>query len=196
VRLALALSLAATTASAEPRVEVHGGGGLEGGTITDRPAPSGIAEVGLGADFILGHDVGFGVVIEGVARPGHDLAKYEESKLDVVFRYATPDRRMRAGLGGGVRLMQLEPVDGVTPPVRWGIDWIRLDGSVSLAQTTVFAGSSAKIVAVDGYAAWTLGCYLGHGDVMAEQRAVSCHDTITSTYVLGLAFSLRESPRR
>ncbi|HET9483546.1 MAG TPA: hypothetical protein VFO79_06285, partial [Xanthomonadales bacterium] len=71
---ALLVLLLVTTASAETRVYVHAGGGLESGLITGAPFLGAVAELGAGIDYLLdGRQWGFGAVIERVARSRSEL---------------------------------------------------------------------------------------------------------------------------
>src|SRR5690606_16084255 len=82
-------------ARAEARVGARLGGGLEGGVISGRPHPVGVGEIGLSGEWLSpGMRLGIGVALETVARPGRDLARDEESKLDVMFRAGLEQARI------------------------------------------------------------------------------------------------------
>jgi len=172
-------------AHADARLDAHLGGGLEGGTITRKARPDAVAEVGLAAEWIVPkHSVGIGAALETIARPGHDLAQYEEAKLDLMLRIRGP-KDSQFGVGAGMRMLAPEPVDGEAQPTMWGIDFIRLDSATPLARS--------GHLGVDAYFAWTMGCYVTRSDVVMERpqmlRGVTCGDTMTSTYVVGARVS-------
>lgn len=175
-------------ASADARIEARFAGGLEGGMITEAPHPSALAEVGLAAEWVSPRGLGVGVVVETVGRAGVELAIYEETKLDLMLRWARKSHR--GGVGAGMRFMQVAPHDGATQPLAWGIDFVRLETATTFARIPYRDMS----VRVDGYIAWTFGCYLGHTGGMAERpqlvREVRCGDTMTTAYVVGLQLAL------
>ncbi|GEM_PF-4694277 len=192
MRIALAVLFVTSTSHADLRAEVHLGGGLEGGMITGKPRPDGVAEAGLLVEGLLpGRNWGFGASAEAIGRLANTGAR-EESKFDVTVRYARPDRRFRFGVGVGVRAMLLDQ-DGASEIVN-GYDFIHLDGSIAIASWSV---TPAMTVGVDFYVAWTMGCYsdvvsvMPSGDVLPPQKHVRCGDTITTTYTGGFATSVR-----
>jgi hypothetical protein len=179
------ISLFCGVAHADARVDAHLGGGLEGGTITRKARPDAVAEVGLAGEWIVpGHSVGIGAALETIARPGHDLAEYEEAKLDLLLRIEGA-HSTRFGVGAGLRMLTPEPIDGEAQPAMWGVDFIHLDSATPLARTGGLG--------IEGYFAWTMGCYLGRSAQMTERpqmlREVSCGDTLTTTYVVGARLS-------
>ncbi|HSD90637.1 MAG TPA: hypothetical protein VLB44_24100 [Kofleriaceae bacterium] len=181
MRALLLVSCLCAVAHADARLDAHLGGGLEGGTITRKPRPDAVAEVGLAGEWILpGRRVGVGAALETIARPGHDLAQYEEGKLDMMLR-VRGDHDSHFGIGAGLRTLTPEPVDGQAQPSMWGVDFIHLDASLPLARR--------GHMGVAAYFAWTMGCYLGRGEQMTERpqmlREVTCGDTMTTTYVVG-----------
>lgn len=192
MRFALAVLFVTSTAHAELRAEVHVGGGLEGGMITGKPRPDGVAEAGLLVEGLLpGRDWGFGASAEAIGRLA-DTGAREESKFDITMRFARPDRRFRFGVGVGVRAMLLDH-DGASEIVN-GYDFIHLDGTIAIASWSV---TPAVNVGVDFYYAWTMGCYSDTvsvpsvGDMLPPQKHVRCGDTITTTYTGGFATSVR-----
>jgi hypothetical protein len=189
----LLLALLSSVAGAEVRLGARAGGGLEAGPIGGKPHPVGIGEVGLAAEWLQrvepGVRMGLGVVLETVARQGHDLSRYEETKLDVMFRLGLDGARI--GTGMGARLLATEPREGPAPPPRWGIDWVRLDVVIPLAR----AQHRGAFIDVEGYIAWTCGCYLGRTRAYAVEgpermREVGCGESLSITTVLGFQLAL------
>ena len=170
---------------------VHLGGGLEGGLITREPRPDAVAEAGMSVELLLpGRSWGVGFTAEAVERLT-DIGASEEMKLDVSWRLATKDRRLRFGLGGGIRRLTYEDM---AETVR-GYDLVRLDMSATFARWDVAAvGATA---ALDFHVAWTFGCYRDTlrgepvGDQPAPMREIACLDTITTTTIIGFGTSIR-----
>ena len=195
-RLLLALLLAAPTiAHADLRADVHVGGGLEGGPVSGVARPDGVAAAGLGIDGLLpGRDWGFGVNIDAVGRLTSRFDPQEEATFDALWRYATPDRRFRTGVGGGLRVLSFAPEPRRPAETVLGMDLVRIDLGLQLARWEVTEVGAS--VGVDFYFAWTFGCYSGtrHDAAVGDMRPVAhelrCGDTITTTYVAGLQTSM------
>jgi len=180
----------AGVAHAEGRLDAHVGGGIEAGLIAASPHPTAVAEVGLGASWMLpGRSWGPGLALGSVARPGADLAASEEDTFDLMVRFSRRDRRFHGGVGAGLRWRSPAPVDGMPAPGIHGVDFVRFDVSGRFGVLDV-GGARAS---VDGYFAWTFGCYLGYASPVERPdlwKPVSCGDTLTSTYVVGLQLAL------
>ena len=181
-------ALLTSRAHADLGAEVHAGGGLEGGTITRAPRPDGVAEAGALVEVLLpGRNWGFGARIDSVGRYTNIGAR-SESRVDVTWRYARPDRRVRVGVGIGVRSLQLDD-----RTIR-GADLVHLDGAFTIARWSI---TPALTAGIDVYLAWTTGCYRGEvteprvGDMRPATRTVACTDTLTTTYTGGIATSVR-----
>jgi hypothetical protein len=196
MRLAIALLvwllLLPALARADARLEVHVGGGLEAGTVSNTAHPTAVGEVGLAGELLLpGRDWGFGLSFDTLARPDHDLTTYEEDKLDLMFRYAPRGRRFRVGFGAGVRWLMPDAVDGVRPPTVRGVDFARIDIGVRLGQVRV----RDTVASIDGYFSWTFGCYLWSGspkpmEIPMPVSTPSYTNAVSSSYTLGLQVAL------
>lgn len=190
MRIALLLVVALTSpAAADLRWGVHMGGGLEGGLITGEPRPDGVAEAGMTVSTLLpDRNWGFGLGIESVGRLTSRYDAAEEIKLDLTVRWATANRRVRGGVGAGLRAMTFDDQG----PTVMGIDLTRFDTEVEMAHWTV----GNALMSVDFYFSWTFGCYhddyelMPVGDMKPATREVRCGDTITTTYVGGLQTSV------
>ena len=180
MRITIAVLLITTgVAHADANLGVHLGGGMEGGLITGKPRPDVLGELGVSADWIPdGRIVGIGVTFDRVARP---LDIESEHTLDLEARCRARNDS-RVGVGMGIRW--LDPGGG--QPSWFGYDWIRFDATIPATR-----GAHAS---VDFYVRWTFGCYVSHGNEMAERpqlvRDVSCGDTLTTSYVVGIQASL------
>jgi len=188
VRIAIALVLALSSpAIAEVRAGVHMAGGLEGGLITGAAHPGGVAEAGMSLEALIpGWSWGGGFSIESVGRTSSQFMSAEEIKIDATWRWASKNRKVRGGVGGGLRVLTFG--EGAAARSVSGIDLTRIDASMEGAHWQV---GSAR-VAVDFYVAWTFGCYsdtytaMPVGDMKPRTIDVRCGETITTAYVFGL----------
>lgn len=183
------LLLLPTYAFADARLELHGGGGAEAGTIMRDAKPVGVAELGVSAYYLpRGKQWGVGVMLEKVAR-GDDSVNVDierELKLDIVFRIVSKNTRIRFAAGFGVRQLGV-PGEGVSRPASTlrGLDLMRYVGEFELARL--------GLLAIDAYVSWTFGAYFGElynrrsGDMPYTTRD---YTGLTNTYVAGLSTSL------
>ena len=183
------LAVLAGSASADIHWGVHVGGGMEGGggaRVVKALRPDGVMEAGMIVDYINGSgNAGIGAIVEVVGRLTPRFEDAEEMKADAMFRWARDDRRFRFGIGAGIRL--LTPAEGTAIH---GYDLIRLDASGVLARWQIHP--DAPELSFEGYVSWTFGCYSDSydgeriGDMKPVRHDVTCVDSITSTYVVGL----------
>ncbi|CAN5900542.1 hypothetical protein BH11MYX3_BH11MYX3_11280 [soil metagenome] len=168
---------------------VYAGGGLEGGTITPAVRPDAVIEGGQLVELLHGN-VGVAVSVEVVKRLTSRFDDAEELKADAMFRWASDDRRLRIGVGAGLR--QVSPTDG--GQAIHGVDLLRLDLSAQLLHAE--QGDVAPGAAIDAYVSWTFGCYSDDyklasvGDQAPVMRSIGCAESVTTTYVLGLRTSI------
>jgi hypothetical protein len=187
VRILVCLALLCSLARADAHFNAHFGVGI--GAFPERGYPSPAAEVGLLVDVLGKHGLGIGAAIGTVARPGEDLSKYEEAKLDLLLRFATPNRRWRGGIGAGLRFRTPTPVDDVEPLGQRGVDLIRVDlsarlGNLYTTPDVVFSG--------DAFFTFTYGCFYRE-EAMPDRpvaRDLRCGDTMVVTYIVGLQFAI------
>lgn len=191
--IALLLTLGTSTVHADVRWDVHAGAGMEGGLISGALRPDGVAQAGTAAEVLLPvRDWGFGVNLEAVARLTSRFDAAAETTLDLMWRYARPDRAFGFGVGAGVRQLTFAPDKGGTAESVYGVDLVRLDLHGRIASWSTGTTS----LGLDLYFAWTFGCYSGtrnaapSGDMLPPPRDVSCVGTITSTYVGGVETSV------
>ncbi len=178
----------APTATAEVLGGVHIGGGVEGGTISRLPRPDGIVEAGLIVEYMLPKRAwGFAAIVEHVARQTQGYDQKAEIKADLLVRFATANRTFRFGVGAGLRWIT-QDLDEVQRSELRGLDIFRIDGSRTIVGWQPNAPGVPKLL-LEAYGSWTLGCYDRNaridGDVMPT-RAISCGDTLTSAYVVGI----------
>lgn len=188
MRILLLLVLLSSFVYADARFVLHGGGGIEGGVISGKPRPDGVAEVGLGLDLLpAGKRWGLGVVGERVVRPNAEVDIASEHKLDLLVRIASG--RVVGGIGMGVRRLVTKGDLERPAATVWGYDLIRVDAAFELAR--------AGRLGIDFYFAWTFGLYRGElyearvGDMPYPTRDFT---TISTAYILGLATSIHTNP--
>jgi hypothetical protein len=177
-----------SVAHADGHFNAHFGAGL--GAFPNRTAPAATAEVGLLADWVGERGIGVGIAVETVARPGEDLSTYEEGRVDLLLRFATPNRNARMGVGAGLRFMTPSPKDGVEQALVRGVDLLRVDVSGRFA--TLYR-TPGLVISADGFFSFAFGCFVSQ-DAMPERpdlaRDPRCNDTIVATYVVGLQFAV------
>jgi hypothetical protein len=184
MRVLVILCLLAGTARADLVWGVQLAGGMEGGLITRALRPDAVAEAGTIVEALDPKSgAGIAVSLDAIGRLTPPFDDAEEIKSDVMFRWASEDRRWRMGFGAGVRA--ITPKGGATIH---GYDLFRMDLSGRVArwrQTTA-----------DLYFSWTFGCYKDtyaardSADDEPAMRSVGCLETITTAYVFGLRTSL------
>jgi hypothetical protein len=182
----LAIVLLATPGRADVRLHASFGGGIEGGYSGPSPSPTGVGEVGLAGEWLhREHGIGVGLAFQTIARPGVDLATYEEDVLDLALRARIG--RSRFGIGGGLRFMKPDAMQ----PTIWGVDFLRIDFSTPLLRTS-YRGVAGGI---DAYVAFNFGCYMGRTErvtIADELSEVTCAKYMTTTYVAGLQFAIAD----
>lgn len=168
---------------------VYAGGGLEGGTVTPAVRPDAVMEGGQLVELLHGN-MGVAVAVEVVKRLTSRFDDAEEMKADAMFRWATDNRRVRVGVGAGLRLVT--PKDG-SESIH-GYDLIRLDVSGQLVRSD--QDGYTPSAAIDAYVSWTFGCYrddyqlASEGDAAPVMRSIGCAESVTTTYVVGLRTSI------
>lgn len=183
MRIALLVLLLTSMAFADGRLAINTAGGLEGGTITGKPRPDAVLEVGGLVEWYPSGNVGLGATTTVVKRLT-DTGRYEELRFDPTLRYARPDRKYRFGVGIGLR----RQTDAESGAVIRGYDFLYLDGAIRMVGTEHFS--------LDFFYAWAFGCYSdtitlpAMGDVLAPKREVRCTDAMSTTYTVGIATSM------
>jgi hypothetical protein len=167
------------------------GGGLEGGMITGALRPDGVAEAGMMVEYIpTGGIAGIGASIEAIGRLTSRFDDAEEVKSDVMFRWARGDRKVRFGVGAGLRWITPKAGDSIH-----GFDLFRLDMSGELGSWQPVR--SLARLSIDAYFSWTFGCYSdsyrgpAQGDMLPAKQSIDCLGSITTTYVGGLRTTMR-----
>src|SRR4051812_16806292 len=98
------LCVLAGTARADLTWGVQLAGGMEGGMITGALRPDAVAEAGTMVEALDAKSgVGVAVSLDAIGRLTPAFSDAEEVKSDVMVRWTRADRRVRAGLGVGVR---------------------------------------------------------------------------------------------
>lgn len=187
ISIVLASLLASVCAHANVRLELHAGGGLEGGLIQGAPRPDALAEAGAGVEWLLpGRSWGLGAVYERVHRLSSGVPIDAEHKLDLLFRARLGrDGRGRIGVGAGVRWLAVAGGTDRPASTLRGLDLLRMGVELPIARV----GRAS----IDFYFAWTFGLYNGEiyrtrsGDMPHATREVTL---ISSGYVAGLQTSI------
>jgi hypothetical protein len=168
---------------------VYAGGGLEGGTITPAVRPDAVMEGGQLVELLHGN-VGVAASVEVVKRLTSRFDDAEELKADAMFRWASDNRRLRIGVGAGLR--RVTPKDG--GDAIHGVDLVRLDVSGRLVHSE--QADDQPGAGIDAYASWTFGCYRDDykpasvNDQEPAMRSIGCAESVTTTYVVGLRTSI------
>ena len=178
------LLLLASTAAADPRADVHAAAGAEAGLIQGKPVPDGVAEVGIGLDYVP-HRWGFGVTIERVARGTAALPIASEHKLALLVRFTDPKRRLRGAFGAGLRRIIVSgDVDRPGSTLN-GIEVFRISIDREITRSDELA--------LHVYFAWSFGIYMGdvYNERMGDVPHTTRHETtLSNSYVVGMKTSV------
>lgn len=194
-RLVIACVVAMTAAAPRARADLWIGGSMGAGAeaVSRRgDAPTGVGALGIHGWWLPdGARLGLGLTTTVLARTDTLFETHLAVTTDLMLRFATADRRIRGGLGPGLRLLTVTPPDGLPPKTLAGVDLVHVELGARLHR---WVRNDVLGLAVEGFASWTLGCYRGRfaeehlRDAPAMQ--VGCTDTLASTFVVGIGVGL------
>jgi hypothetical protein len=194
-RVLLMILLVAAPARAEVAADLDFAGGVETMHVGTASHPSAVAEAGLhvGYDFA---SWGIGASIAAVGRTQRLFENDdEEIHADLMLRLVSDDRRVRAAFGFGIRGLTVLSADLDQSATISGVDFAHARLGATVVAWNL--DDVAAAVSLDGYVAWTLGCFSGSigPDQVRDVPATNlrCADTLTSTAVVGLSLGVRST---
>lgn len=193
VALALAFAAAPAPARAEGWMGATMGAGVEAMSRRgDAPTPLGSWGVTFAWLPSRGR-FGLGLSAALLGRTSELFESHAAVHSDLMLRFASGDRRLRGGLGLGLRTITLSPAEGPSR-LLLGADLAHAELATHLHR---WDGEIALLL--DGFASFTIGCYRGRlaeADLRdSPATTVGCADTLASTFVVGVGLGL-ESRRR
>jgi hypothetical protein len=131
--------------------------------------------------------IGFSTAVLG--RTSELFESHAAVHSDLMLRFASADRRLRGGLGLGLRMISLTPAERPSR-LLLGADLAHAELATHLHRWT----DRDATLLVDGFASFTIGCYRGRleaGDLRdSPATTVGCADTLASTFVIGVGLGL------
>jgi hypothetical protein len=188
--LAFVLGLAAVPAPAHAEAWMGAtmGAGVEAASRRgDAPTPLGSWGVTFGWIPSRGR---FGIGVAGalLGRTSELFESHAAVHSDLMLRFASGDRRVRGGLGLGLRMITLTPAEQ-PPRTLLGADLAHAELATHLHRWDDEIG-----LVLDGFASFTIGCYRGRleeADLRdSPATTVGCADTLASTFVVGVGLAM------
>lgn len=134
---------------------------------------------------------GIGLATALVARTSTLFESHLAVHSDLMLHVASADRRVRGGVGLGLRTITLTPPEQPSH-ILLGADLVHAELTTPLHRWTARGGDGA--LTLDAFATFTLGCYRGRleeGDLRDSPAVtVGCADTLAATFVAGIGIGL------